>query len=209
MPATFKNHSKPFMNPTPNIAAYGSWKSPIPATMLTAQTVRLSEPKFDGDDIYWLESRPSEKGRNALVCLTAAGLRRDVLPAPHSVRTRANEYGGGAYAVARGVVYMVLDANQRIYRLDPGVIEPEVISPPGNYRYADFCIDEKYQRLICVREDYTQKNLEARSEIIALALDGSQQVTVLETGADFYSNPRLSPNSSQLLWLTWNHPQMP
>src|SRR5690606_4858935 len=45
--------------------------------------------------------------------------------------------------------------------------------------------------------------------IVALALDGSQQVTVLVSNADFYSNPRLSPNSSQLLWLCWNHPQMP
>lgn len=197
------------MNSTPKIAPHGSWKSPITATMLTAQTVRLSEPIFDGDDIYWLESRPSEKGRNALVCLTASGQRRDLLPAPHSVRTRANEYGGGAYTVAQGVVYMVLDADQRIYRLNPGANEPKAISPQGNYRYADFCVDEKNQRLICVREDYTQQNLEARSEIIALALDGSQQVMVLVRGADFYSNPRLSPNGSQLLWLSWNHPQMP
>lgn len=190
-------------------APYGSWLSPISAATLTAQTVRISEPHFDGETIYWLESRPDEKGRNALVRLTADGQRRDLLSAPHSVRTRANEYGGGAYTVANGAVYMVLDADQRVYRLSANAITPEVISPEGNYRYADFCVDMHRQRLICVREDHTRENQEERSEIIALALNGLQQPEVLVTGADFYSNPRISPDGSKLSWLSWNHPQMP
>jgi dipeptidyl aminopeptidase/acylaminoacyl peptidase len=32
---------------------------------------------------------------------------------------------------------------------------------------------------------------------------------VLVSGNDFYSSPRLSPDKSQLAWLTWNHPNMP
>jgi dipeptidyl aminopeptidase/acylaminoacyl peptidase len=34
-------------------------------------------------------------------------------------------------------------------------------------------------------------------------------VTVLATGRDFYSNPRPSPDGSRLLWLEWDHPNMP
>ena len=32
---------------------------------------------------------------------------------------------------------------------------------------------------------------------------------VLASGSDFYSSPRLSPDGSQLAWISWNHPDMP
>lgn len=196
-------------NSPPTLAAYGSWQSPITASALTAQTLRISEPCFDGDDIYWLESRPNEKGRIALVQLTADGSRHDLLPMPHSLRTRANEYGGGAYTVAGGIVYLVLDADQRIYRLNTTNADLQALSPEGCFRYADFCIDQQHQRLICVREDYSNASEEARCEIIALYLDGTERIEVLVSGADFYSNPRLSPDGTLLSWLCWQHPQMP
>ena len=33
--------------------------------------------------------------------------------------------------------------------------------------------------------------------------------TVLVQGSDFYAAPRLSPDGSKLLWLAWDHPNMP
>lgn len=191
------------------IAPYGSWQSPISASSLTAKTVRLSEPHSDGSDIYWLESRPNEKGRNALVRLDAQGEKHDLLPAPLSIRTRANEYGGAAYTVLQGVVYAVLDSDQRIYRLQPGSTSLSPLTPEGDFCYADFCIDEQHQRLICVREDHSSSDTEARCDIIALPLNGSAEIKVLASGSNFYSNPRLSPDGKKLSWLCWNHPQMP
>ncbi|WP_341938514.1 S9 family peptidase [Marinimicrobium sp. C2-29] len=188
-------------------AAYGSWRSPISAQSLTQGNVRLSEPRIDGESLYWLESRPSEKGRNALVQLDPDGERRDRLAAPHSVRTRAHEYGGGSYIVHEGVIYLVLDSDQRLYRLVEDTLEP--LSDEGPYRYADLCVDARRNRLLCVREDHTDPSKEERSEIVALALDGSGETSVLISGADFYSNPRLSPDGTQLSCLSWNHPNMP
>lgn len=194
----------------PQTAAYGSWRSPISAQTLTAQTVRLSEPQLDGEFCYWLESRPQEQGRNVLVQLGPDGQRRDLLAAPHSLRTRAHEYGGGSYCVRDGQIYLVLDADQRIYHLNPrGKLE--ALGSEGPYRYADLSLDPKRERLICVREDHSgvDQGAEERSEIVALPLDGSGPVEVLVSGTDFYSNPRVNPLGTQLSWLCWQHPLMP
>ncbi|WP_111643063.1 S9 family peptidase [Marinimicrobium alkaliphilum] len=190
-------------------APYGSWRSPITAARLTEKNVRLSEPRIDGGNSYWLEARPEEGGRNALVELNAKGEHRDLLPAPHSVRTRANEYGGGSYTVYAGHVYCVLDADQRVYRLEAGSATPEPVTPEGAYRYADLHLDYRRHRLLCVREDHTVNGVEERAEIVAIDLLEPGNVEVLVSGADFYSNPRISPDGRHMSWLCWHHPQMP
>ncbi len=193
-------------------SAYGFWPSPISAELLTSQAVKISEPQACGERVYWLESRPQEQGRNALVC-EHAGKRTDLLPAPHSIRTRAQEYGGAAYlAIATGVFY-VLDADQRVYFLAHSqqkaiALTPDAPTPTAQYRYADFCYDEQRQRLLAVREDYTHNTHHPSCAIIAIDLQ-THCTTVLRSGADFYSNPRLSPDAKQLSFLRWNHPQMP
>ncbi|MGD8177035.1 S9 family peptidase [Marinimicrobium sp. ARAG 43.8] len=188
-------------------AAYGCWQSPITAATLTKGAVRLSEPHFDGTHIYWLESRPQEKGRNVLMRSDLEGEPEEYLPAPHSVRTRAHEYGGGSYCVANGTVYFVLDTDQRIYQWRDGQLQP--LTNEGLFRYADLTPDPTRQRLLCVREDHRQAGEEERSEVVAIPLDGSGEVQVLASGADFYSNPRPSPDGSQLVYLCWHHPDMP
>ena len=46
------------------------------------------------------------------------------------------------------------------------------------------------------------------NEIVGVNLEDGDE-TVLATGNDFYSSPRLSPDGGRLAWLTWNHPNMP
>ncbi len=48
-------------------APHGSWASPITPTMLTHAEVGLSEVSADGEDLYWVESRPTEAGRSVIV----------------------------------------------------------------------------------------------------------------------------------------------
>lgn len=196
---------------TTTLITYGNWPSPVTADMLTQQSTKLSEPQTCDQDVFWLESRPAEQGRNALVHLSPTGSRADILLAPHSVRTRAHEYGGAPYLVTPEIIFCVLDADQRIYTINRTTRELNALSPIGNYRYADFCWDGKRNRLVCIREDHSLANhtvrIEERSEIIAIDLNGC--VDVLVSGADFYSNPRINPTGDKLSYLCWNHPQMP
>jgi dipeptidyl aminopeptidase/acylaminoacyl peptidase len=193
-------------------AEFGSWISPIGTQLLTAKTVGLSEPCIQGENSFWLESRPWEKGRSALVTRDAQGRTRDILPKPINVRTRVHEYGGGSYLIHGDWVYFVAFDDQRIYRqsLSDARPLPEPITPEGPWRYADMCMDETRSQLICVREDHSEAHEEACNEVIAIALDKTDTpLTVLCSGNDFYSNPRLSPNSEKLSWLTWQHPNLP
>lgn len=194
--------------PSPQVAAYGTWKSPITSDLIVTGTIGLSQAALDGEDIYWLELRPTEAGRTVLVRRTPDGQTFDVTPAPFNVRTRVHEYGGGAYVVHQGTIYFSHFADQRLYRQTLGA-EPQPISPEGDWRYADGVVDESRQRLICVREDHTVGKHEPLNAIASLSLHGDHEPQILVAGNDFYSSPRLSPDGSRLAWLTWNHPNMP
>src|SRR4051812_2660148 len=91
--------------PARKAAPYGSWKSPITSELIVAQSIGLSEVRLDGGEVYWLESRPQERGRNVVVRGGAAGAGPvDVTAQPFNARTRVHEYGGGAWTVADGAV---------------------------------------------------------------------------------------------------------
>ncbi len=188
------------------ISPYGSWKSPITAGLITAQSISLDAIAVDGPDIYLCEGRPQEAGRIAVVRCSPGRDPIDCLPAEFNVRTRVHEYGGGALAVFDGMIYFSNFDDQHLYRQAPGG-QPEVLTPTDGYRYADFSLDRPRKRIVCVREDHTMAG-EAVNTISAVPLGGGDGQVLVE-GANFYSNPRLSPDGTRLAWLCWNHPNMP
>jgi dipeptidyl aminopeptidase/acylaminoacyl peptidase len=193
------------------IAPYGSWKSPITSDLIVSQSVGLSEIRFDGGDIYWLESRPAEAGRDVVVrYLPEISRGQDVLPKPYSARTRVHEYGGGAWTVADGTLYFSDFASQQLYRQD-GLAEPIPISPKGSFRYADGIIDSRRNSWIGVRENHSIAGREPANTIVRVNLSALQPDggVVVASGHDFYSSPRLSPDSRWLAYLAWDHPLMP
>jgi dipeptidyl aminopeptidase/acylaminoacyl peptidase len=194
--------------PTPQIAPYGAWQSPITSDLIAQATIRLGQIVLDGEDIYWSESRPAEGGRNVIVRRTPNGQTVDVTPPPFDARSRVHEYGGGAFLVSGGTVYFSHLADQRLYRIRPGAT-PEPLTPPANLRYADLVLDAQRGRLVCVREDHTASDREATNTLVSINLESGGAGHVLASGNDFYSSPRLSPDGARLAWLTWNHPNMP
>jgi dipeptidyl aminopeptidase/acylaminoacyl peptidase len=191
---------------------------------VAAGGLRLGVVQRDDADIYWLEGRPAEGGRYALVRRGADGVAADVTPADINVRSRVHEYGGGAYLVRDRIVYCTNFSDQRVYRITASR-PPEPITPASPFFYADFELDRRRNRLICVREDHSGKG-EAVNTLVAVSLgppDGGHydrdsaeeeaghydRGVVIASGHDFYSTPGLSPDGSQLAWLSWRHPNMP
>ena len=188
------------------VAAYGSWRSPITSD-LAASGTHLMEIMLDGDDVYWRELRPTERGRH-VVMRAAKGRTEEVTPPPFNVRTLVHEYGGGAFLVDDGIVYFSNYADQRLYRQRVGD-QPQAITPVAKLRYADGVIDRHRRHIVCIREDHSVPAREAVNTLVRLHMDGDDEGDVLVSGNDFYSSPRLSPDGSHLAWLTWNHPNMP
>jgi dipeptidyl aminopeptidase/acylaminoacyl peptidase len=190
------------------VAPYGSWRSPITEDLIVSDSIGLGSIVIDGRDIYWLESRPQEKGRNVIVRRTPDDENIEITPADYNVRNRVHEYGGGAYTVVDGGVYFSNNSDGGLYVLESGE-EPQPIAAGNNSRYADLIVDLRHQRLICVREEHDTPDLEPLNTLVGIHLDGSQKVEVLVGGNDFYASPCLSPDGSRLAWLSWNHPNMP
>ncbi|WP_148574274.1 prolyl oligopeptidase family serine peptidase [Nocardioides caldifontis] len=206
----------------------GSWPSPLSARdVYAADTVRAT-PQVDGGSVYWLEARPADAGRLTLVRLGADG-PVDVSPGGMNVRTRFQEYGGGAYAVSGGLVLAVDFATQQVWRIVEGE-EPRAVTPAsgGAVRYSCFRIDHRRRAAFCLREDQRDETVEPVAELVRLDLDGPNDDfgTVVVAGRvrprdadrelpatvdsppDFLSDPVLSPDGRRVAWLSWNHPGM-
>jgi dipeptidyl aminopeptidase/acylaminoacyl peptidase len=195
---------------------FGTWPSPITAQTVAAHGLRLSHVSVDGSDVYWVEGRPGEEGRNVLVRRSADGRVADVTPPGFNVRTRVHEYGGGSCLVSSGIAFVSNFVDQRLYKIDlsksrertPAAAQPVPITPPGKWFYADAAFDAARVRLIAVREDHSDPN--PINTLVSIPLDGPPHAgDVIASGHDFYSTPRLSPDGSKLAWLSWWHPQMP
>ncbi len=187
-------------------AAYGTWRSPITSDLIVAAHIRLGQPYIEGTTHYWTEGRPLDGGRVVVVRQEADGTTTDLTPAGYHVRTLVHEYGGGAYLVVDGTIYFSNYADQRVYVQKPGTA-PYALTPEGALRYADYIHDAARNRLIAVCEDHRGDG-EAANYLVSIDLN-TGNLTPIHQGRTFYAHPRLSPDSTQLVWLAWDHPSMP
>jgi len=194
------------------VAPYGSWTSPITFDLVANEGgVGYGYLSVDCDGLYWLESRPQESGRQALVFRPHGGSPVEVVPSGFNVRTRVHEYGGGAWFRDGGTVYCSHFDDSRLYRIDGPGADPWPITPqppaPHAWRYADGRLFGGGRLIVCVRE--THGDGEPVNELVVLPADGSSEPRVVAHGRDFYGAPRPSRDGRRLAWLAWDHPHMP
>ncbi|MBX0315391.1 S9 family peptidase [Planococcus glaciei] len=191
----------------PATLPYGSWKSPITPDLITQDTVGFLSIAWDGPDLYWLEQRPLEGGRNTVMKRTPDGSTMELTPPPFNVRTRVHEYGGAPFVVHQSHLYFSNFDDNLLY-VRKGEKQFHALTSEPDLRYADAAVDASRRRLYWIREDHSQSAISAETAIVAMGLDGSNE-RIVASGNDFYSNPRVSPDAKQLAYLTWNHPNMP
>ena len=62
--------------------------------------------------------------------------------------------------------------------------------------------------MVAVRELH-HPDREPTNDLVAIATDGSMEICELWSGSDFVASPRLSPDGTRLVWVAWDHPNMP
>ena len=138
---------------------FGAWKSPITSKSITAGSVKIGGIYVCQTDLYWLEGRPQEAGRNVLCRYNPEDESSiEVTPKDSNVRTRVHEYGGGAltFGYKTGEIIYSDFQSQRLYKLGPNKQVPETLTPDGDrFRFADGVYDQQdTQQVFCVREDH-------------------------------------------------------
>ena len=192
--------------------AYGAWPSPVSAAAIAAGASTLAELRSHADTLYWLESRPQEAGRTTLMAAVDGNPPRELTPAPFSVRSRVNEYGGGAYLPCDAGVFFIHDGDGDLYLERARGDTCRLTDWQRARRLGDLCWDPLHQRIIAVCEQ-PRTTREPENSLIALSVDvdlgTSGECTTLHRGHDFYAAPRLAPNHGHLAFVAWDHPNMP
>ncbi|MGD0701181.1 MAG: prolyl oligopeptidase family serine peptidase [Trebonia sp.] len=178
------------------IAAYGTWKSPISAADVARGAVSVAFPAIAGAEVWWQESRPAEGGRVTIMASAGPSHEpRALLPAPWNARTRVHEYGGRSYlpvpSAEPGRFDLVFAnfADQRLYRLPAagGAGQTPLPLTPGGagFRFADLVLSPDGREIWCVRETarpddgqpetgfHVGGGMKVSRAIVAVPLDGS------------------------------------
>ncbi|KAF8797775.1 alpha/beta-hydrolase [Phlegmacium glaucopus] len=194
---------------SPLTAPYGTWTSPVTAEAITKGAIGIADVIVDRvtSEVYHIESRPSEAGRNVLVH-TASG--QDVVGAGWNVRTAAQEYGGAAAIVHNKIAYYSNLSDGGVYQVNDGG-QPERVTPVGKpYRYA--CLEphpKKPHLLVSILEDHTHSDPSDVVTTLVVINTVTKSLHPLVSGADFYALPRFSPDGNHITWQQWHHPDMP
>lgn len=192
------------MRNVPTVAPFGTWRSPIAAHLIMESAVALKDVGWAGAHLFWLESRPHEHGRHALMETDLRGHVTERLPRHIDIQSRIQECGGGALALQNDTIYFCNDGDQRVYRqIGLGEPEPLTLLDP-NRCYADLVVDTSRQRLLAIREISDRQVIAA---IPSNRVNATDQV--LLSGHDFYRAPRISPDGRYLAFVAWDLPTMP
>ena len=186
---------------------YGSWPSELTSEELASGATRLSEPRVFNDEVLWLEGRPEESGRTAIVKFDGVNTVT-VGPDDLNARTLVHEYGGGAWLPTDNGILVSRFEDQRLWLLSddfrPITVEPAF---PKGLRYSNGVTVPESSDTIWVIERH--QNSAGHPQNLLATITPTGDMIEVASGADFYSSPTISPDGRLLAYLSWDHPSMP
>ncbi|MFA7520765.1 MAG: S9 family peptidase, partial [Shewanella sp.] len=188
------------------VAPYGSWQSPLSATEVFEQADNVAELQSVDGAIYFSESDGEKQGQVGIKRLDQRGKITDIVPPAFNVKSAVHEYGGAAFLGIGQSLFATKAQDQLFYRFAPN--QPPLPLTPNGTRHADCIAYPKGSRIICVREDHRQAG-EPKASLVTINLNFAGEGDTFVSGHDFISSPAISPDNSQLAWITWEHPYMP
>jgi len=185
-------------------APFGTWESSISSDDVTKKGSRPGDLVKTDNAIYWVDPRPEEKGRVALM-REMNGHIDEITDESQSSRTRIHEYGGGSIATRNNLVVFANDTDKSLWKVDGerkeqlcfienGRVGDGIITPDGKYMYGVFELHEKSGIL---------------NALIRIDLNKKDSWEVVCKGHDFFAFPHISPDGKKLCWITWDRPNMP
>ncbi|KJH41279.1 peptidase, S9A/B/C family, catalytic domain protein [Dictyocaulus viviparus] len=209
------------------VAPYGSWVSIITPDLFAKgnckaicelqatnggffihfmRVYNIKKPKR-GDGVFWVEQSAKTGGRE-LYFQSSNLVNHRVRWAPQqSVQNCVHEYGGGSFIVLNdgSVVYSTVEG---VYHQISADVQPTKLADAceRKFRFSDFSSSENH--VFCVSECHDKPGYDPENCLISIDKKTKQQ-NVVANGADFYSSPRVSPDGKRLVWMQWNHVNMP
>ncbi len=198
------------------IVSYSRWKPAITPEKIFAEIVVLGSITVIGEKYYLTELRLTEKGRTTLVSKDSMGKITDILPSNFNIRTRVHEYGGKSHEFSNKYFYFSNFQDQRIYRKtlndssDPVPLTSEKISDDSLGKYAVPVLTPDEKSLVFVFEkEFKDRENENFLGLLDLTKELPNEPEILAQGRDFYFDPQISPDGTKIMWIEYDHPNMP
>lgn len=194
----------------------GSWGSLISAESLAKDVVGITAPRIASGlqapanrAFFYIETNCDGRGTIKSI---ENGQTASITPESIDVGNTINGYGGGSFIVSASGTLVFTDTSGAIgqMRLDSyrrfGPLE--VLIKDSGIRYGDIASHPSTSLVLAVREQRHARQKYPETSIVCIDTN-TASVTLLRSGADFYSHPRFSPDGRLVCWLEWDHPHMP
>lgn len=177
---------------------FGMWESPITPHVMARQGGFSDLAYAEDGSLVWLETRAE---RGVLVVQPPDGQAPRDLNSEFSVRGQVG-YGGGDFTVGHGWVYFVDARSGRIFRQALVGGSPQPVTPAyGQAGAPRLSPDGRWLMFV--------HTYEGQDTLEIVDAQGRFWPQKLVAGDDFYMQPAWSPDSQQIAWIAWNHPNMP